>query len=129
MSASLERPVEHRLVQTPAYLRAEFTFGTVTENAELFRALAVACLERQIRRVLVAAGDDDPADERALRDALAIMVLAGLAEGFRLAVVAAKPRVAHAYRNFQRDMSAAGVATRLFESEDDAVRWLEDTQD
>jgi hypothetical protein len=129
MSAALGRPVAHRLSQTPAYLRAEFTYGTITENAELFRALAVTCVERQISRVLVAAGDHEPANERALRDALTIMVLAGLAEGFRLAIVAAAPRVAYTYRHFQRDVSAAGVATRLFESEDDAVRWLEHATD
>jgi hypothetical protein len=128
MSAPLERPVRQRFIQTPAYLRAELTYATVNENAELFRALAVTCVERQISRVLVAAGDDDPANERALRDALAMMVLAGLAEGFRLAVVAASPRVAYAYRNFQRRASAAGAETRTFDREDDAVRWLEDAK-
>ncbi len=126
MSASLQLPIQQRLIQTPGYLRAEFTFGTVTENAELFRALAVTCVERQISRVLISAGDDDPANERALRDALTMMVLAGLDPAFKLAVVAAVPRVANAYRTFERDVSAAGVTTRLFESEDEAVRWLED---
>jgi hypothetical protein len=50
---------------------------------------------------------------RALREAMTLMVLAGIPDGFRLALVAALPRPAQTYRN------------TLFENEADAARWLD----
>lgn len=75
--------------------------------------------------MLIIAGDDDPAGERALRDALFVMVLMGLPTDFKLALVAASDRVEVTYRNAQRDLCAAGVPARLFDREDDATRWLD----
>lgn len=124
MSAALGQP-GRQLTETPGYIRAEFGHGTTTEIGTLFRALAVACIEKQFARVLIIAGDDDPAGERALRDALTMMVLAGVANGFRLALVTALPRVQYTYRNAQRDFTAAGITTRLFGNEDEALRWLD----
>jgi hypothetical protein len=114
--------------ETPAYLRAEFGYGTATEIAELFRALAVTCIQKRIARVLVVAGDDDRAGEHALRDALTTIVLAGVPDDFRLALVAAAPRVKHTYRDAQRDFTAAGATTRLFDTEEEAARWLGDAR-
>jgi hypothetical protein len=118
-----------RLRETPGALRVEFGYGTVTEIAELYRALAVVCIQKQISRVLIIAGDDDPAGERALRDALTMMVLAGIPHDFRLALAAAMPSVAQAYALSQRDFNAAGIKTRLFENAADAERWLEGGND
>ena len=114
----------HRLMQVAGYTRAEFGYSTSSAIGELYRALAVACIEGQITRVLIVAGDDEPAGERALRDALTAMVLAGMPKAFRLALVAARPGVAHTYRNAPRDFTAAGIPTRLFDSEFEAVQWL-----
>ena len=98
----------------------------MTEIAALYRALAVTCIQKQTSRVLIIAGDDDPAGERALRDALTMMVLAGIPWDFKLAVVAALPRVAQTYVLTQRDFNAAGIKTRVFENEEDAEQWLAD---
>ena len=124
MSAAIGLPLAGKLTETSGYLRAEFGYGTATEIAELFRALAVHCIEKQVKRVLIIAGDDDPAGERSLRDALTIMSLAGIPGDFRLALVAALPRAALTYGRTERDFNAAGVSTRRFESEEDALRWL-----
>ena len=113
----------------PAHLRVEFGYGTVTEIAALYRALAVTCIEKQISQVLIIAGDDDPAGERALRDALTMMVLAGIPHDFRLALVTALPGVAQTYGRTQRDFNAAGIKTRVFENAEDAERWLEGGND
>ena len=113
-----------RFNEGSGHLRVEFGYVTVTEIAELYRALAVTCVEKQVTRVLIVAGDDEPEGERALRDALTIMVLAGLPEDFRLALVAPLPRVARTYAATQRDFIAAGITTRVFETEQDAARWL-----
>lgn len=126
MSARLASPYVNPLRETSGLLRIEFGYITVTEIAELYRALAVTCVERQIKRVLVIAGDDEPAGERALRNALTMMILAGIPDGLRLALVAALPRVAQTYRHAERDFSAAGIETRVFENEEDAARWLDD---
>jgi len=115
----------HRLRETPGHLRVEFGYVTVSEIAELYRTLAVTCIERQLARVLIVAGDEDPAGEHALRDALTTMVLAGIPRDFRLALVAALPRVAQTYAVTQRDFNAAGIKTRVFENEEDAARWLD----
>ena len=111
--------------EAPEYLKVEFGYATATEIGDLFRALAVTCLEKRVLRVLLIAGDDDAAGERALRDAATTMVLAGISTRFRLALVASSSRVASAYRNTQRDLNAAGVRTRTFNNEDDALRWLD----
>ena len=126
MSARLGSTSTCGLVETPGYVRVAFGYITVNELSELFRALAVTCVNKQTSRVLIVAGDHEPAGERALRDALTTMILAGIPRGFRLAVVAVSPAAAQTYRNSQRDFTAAGVATRLFDNEDDALAWLED---
>lgn len=125
MSARLGLPLVRQLNETSGYLRAEFGYSTATEIAELYRALAVTCVQRQIARVLIVAGDDEPAAETSLRDALTTMILAGIPEDFRLALVIALPRVAWAYGKTRRDLEAAGITTRLFENEEDAARWLD----
>lgn len=126
MSAALGPPASQQLtVTTAGCLRAEFGPATTTEIAELFRELAVACVKKQYRRVLVVAGDDDPAGESALRDALTVMVLAGIPPDFKLALVAPSDRVEFSYRNAQRDLCAAGITTRVFEREDAARAWLD----
>lgn len=100
MSAALGQPLGGRLTETREYLRAEFGYGTTTEIAELFRTLAVICVQKQVTRVRIVAGDDDP-------------------------LVATAERVRLTYRNAQRDLCAAGITARLFGSEADAKRWLD----
>lgn len=125
MSAALSRPAPYHLSETGGRLRLEFGYGTATEIAELYRELAVTCVQKQIPRVVVIAGDDDRAGERALRDALTMMVLAGIPSGFKLALVIRDERTAYVYRNLPRDLTAAGIAARIHASEEDAIRWLE----
>jgi hypothetical protein len=124
MRAALDPRRVRRLSDTRSYLRVEFGYGTVGETAELFRDMAVTCLQNNLERALIIAADDDLAHERSLRDALTVMVLAEISRDFRLALVIDTPRVALAYVNFQRDVSAVGIATRVFETEEAATFWL-----
>jgi hypothetical protein len=112
------------LRERPGYLVVVFRHGTATELGELYRSLAVNCIQKQINRVLVVAGDDDPAGEWSLRDALNVMTLAGVPPDFKLALVATSARVAATYRGAQRDLTAVKIMTRMFDSEEAAVRWL-----
>ena len=106
-------------------------FGPTTphELGELYRAFAVLCIEKQSRQAMILAGDADRAGEQALRVAVTMMLLAGIPRDFRLALIATSPEVAAAYRAAPDDLCAAGVAARLFDSEGDAVRWLEGPHD
>lgn len=122
MSAALGRKPAY---QPPDHLRVQFGYIKLTELAELYRALAATCIQEQVARVLIVVGDDEPAGERALRDALTTMVLAGIPRSFRLALVTILPRASQTYGNTERDFNAAGITTRLFESEEEAVRWLD----
>jgi hypothetical protein len=120
---------ERRLRETSRYLVLEYGRASARELGELYRNFAVFCIQRQIRRALVLAGEKDRAGEQALRNAITMMLLAGIPSDFRLALVAEPMRVAATYRIALRDLCAAGIATRLFNSEEDAARWLEGPRD
>jgi hypothetical protein len=123
----LRESPDGRVRQVDGLLLIEPGRGTATEVAAIYRDLAVLCIERQLRRVLVKISDDDPAGERCLRNALTTMVLAGLPAEFRIALVANGERIEARYRNTARDLSMAGVDAKLFETEDGAARWLGET--
>lgn len=116
---------ERRLRETSGCLVLEYGRSSAQELGELYRDFAVLCVEKQYRQALVLAGEDRRAGEQALRCAVTMMLLAGIPGDFRLALVAASTDVAAAYRLAQRDLCAAGIAARLFETEQDAARWLE----
>ena len=103
--------------------------ASAQELGELYRDFAVLCVEKQYRQALVLAGEDRRAGEQALRCAITVMLLAGIPRDFRLALVAASTHVAEAYRLAQRDLCAAGVTTRMFDSEREATNWLEGPRD
>ena len=124
MSEALGRPSSGGLTRAGGHLKAEFGYGTLTEIGDLLRALAVACVQMQARRVLVVANNDDPENERSLRDALTTMVLAGIPADFKLGLVASAVEVREAYRNVERDATAVGIATKVFPNEEAALAWL-----
>jgi hypothetical protein len=116
-SGSHFRQVDGRLIVEPG-------LGNATELAAIYRDLAVFCIEKQVRSVLVKPADDDLAGEHAFRVAMTTMVLAGLPAEFRIALVAASERIGSRYRNTERDLCAGGVDAKIFDSEDGAQRWL-----
>lgn len=124
MSAQLDSSSKV-LRQGQTHLRVEFGHSSFGEIAEAYRAMAVSCIRQDVTRVLIVIGDGDREGEQALRDAMTMMVLAGLPTGFRLALVAHAPRARAVYRNARSDFNAAGVSTRMFDSEADAAQWLE----
>ena len=117
------------LRETSGCLVLEFGRITPHELGELYRAFAILCIEKQFRRALIVAGEADRAGDRALRVAVTMMLLAGIPSDFRLALVPASAKVAATYQAAPRDLCAAGVAARLFDSEQDASRWLEGSRE
>jgi hypothetical protein len=53
------------ITQVDGHLVVDCGRVTATEVGAIYRDLAVLCIEKQIRRVVVRPGDDDPAGERA----------------------------------------------------------------
>ena len=124
MKEAIHEAANRYLVDAEGYLAVEFGYGTSTEIAGIYRALAVRCIEQDVNRVLVKPGDDDYAGERALRDAFTMILLAGIAPGFRIALVARDQRVEARYRICVRDLRLANVDAKLFTTENEARLWL-----
>src|SRR6185503_6514527 len=123
-SDMLDNSGDRHIVERDGYLTVEFGYGTSTEIGEIYRALAVRCIEEEVKRVLVKPGDADPVGERALRDAFTMILLAGIAQGFRIALVSSEPRIVARYRICVHDLLLANVNARLFGNADEAVSWL-----
>ena len=121
----LPGPADRYLTETPGYLVVEAGLSNGAGAADIFRSFAERCLQKQINRVLVKTGDSDAAGERALRDAFTTLLLAGIPSNFKIALVAGTPLIQSRYRNAQRDLAMAGVDAKLFDSEAEAVWWLE----
>lgn len=115
---------ERHLADAKGYVLVEFGYGTTTEISAIYRAFAVRCISEDLKRALIKPGDDDFAGERALRDAFTMILLAGIAPGFRVAIVASVPRVEARYRICVRDLRLANVDAQLFDKDDAAVSWL-----
>lgn len=87
------------------------------------RALAIACIERTVDRVLVDATDCDPAGHFALSDALAALMLAGMPPGFRVALVTNASLFA-AFDGLQRDLQWLNLPVHCFADGRAALEWL-----
>jgi hypothetical protein len=87
------------------------------------RALAVACIERTVDRVLVDATGCNPEGHVALSDALTALMLAGMPLGFRVALVI-DARLFEAFADLQRDVQWLNLPTRLFTETGAALEWL-----
>jgi hypothetical protein len=106
------------------YIRVDCTDGGAREASRLYQDFAVACVERRLVRALVKAGGTDPQDQLSLRDAFTAMVLAGIAPGFRIALVAPAGPIAAAFRKLQRDLRQLRIDAAVFRREDEAREWL-----
>ena len=94
------------------------------ELAQLYRDFAVACVEKQVSRVLLKARHGDLEAHRALRDALTVMLLAGIPSEFRIGFVADRPPAAQALEALRDELRRLGVVAALFDAEEPAVAWL-----
>lgn len=106
------------------YVMVDCTGCGGRELAQLYRDFAVACIERRLEHVLVVAGGGDPRDHLSLRDAVTVMMLAGVPSGFRIALVAPVAPIEAAFRALQRDLRQRRVEAAVFDHEDRAREWL-----
>ena len=92
----------------------------------MYRAFAAFCLENQVTRALLKAGDNDPNGHYRLRDALASMAqLADIPPEFKLALIPSTRAIEAIYREAQGHLRAAGFNAWVFATENEAVDWLQ----
>jgi hypothetical protein len=118
---------EGRITQCRGYVRVDFGSCNSTELSAVYRAFAAFCLDNQVTRALLKAGDDDPNGHYRLRDALTTMAqLARIPPEFKLALIPSTRPIEAVYREAQRHLRAAGLNAWVFATEGEAVDWLED---
>ena len=98
--------------------------GDERDLSQLYRDLAVACVQKQVSRVLLKARHGGLEAHLALRDALTVMLLAGIPAGFRIGFVADGPPTAEALEALRDELRRLGVAAALFDAEEPALAWL-----
>jgi hypothetical protein len=91
---------------------------------ECYRELVSLCTEHRIRRALVVSAHADATDDAALSEAMEAMASAGLAPGFRLAMVAERPPAFSVYQSAEQGAASRGIAARAFRTRREAVQWL-----
>lgn len=113
------------IVRKPGWLRVSVGLALADEVQACYRSAAMECLHGHCERVLVV-GDAkfDPMAHLAGRDALRSLALAGVPEGFRLALVALSPNLVRIYDDAVQEAGRLGLKAQRFDSEADAERWL-----
>ena len=107
------------------YLRAIVASARPQDVQECYRTIASECLQRQCARALVIGrSSSDAFAHLAGRDALRSMALAGVAAGFRMALVAETPDLIAIYDVAVLEGERLGIEVRRFMSEKDAAAWL-----
>ena len=118
---------EGRITECPRYVRVDFGGCNSAELAAVYRAFAELCLDQDVSRALLKAGDEDPGGHYGLRDALnTIARRAPIRPDFKLALIPSTPPIEAVYREAQQHLRAAGFNAWVFGTENEAVAWLED---
>ena len=120
---------EGRITECGAYVRVDFNGCNISELAAVYRGFATFCLDNNVTRALLKAGDNDPNGHYRLRDALHAMAhLAQIPPEFKLALIPSTRAIEAIYREAQRHLRAAGLNAWVFADEQEAVDWLEGRQ-
>jgi hypothetical protein len=115
-----------RITQCPGYLRVDFGGCNSAELAQVYRAFAAVCLDRDVNRALLKAGDDYPSGHYELRNALTAMARgAAIRPDFKLALIPSTRPIEAVYREAQQHLRAAGFNAWVFGTEGEAIDWLE----
>lgn len=115
-----------RITEWPEYVHVDFGSCNGLELSETYRCFAALCMERQVNRALLEAGDNDPEGHRRLHDALAAMARgAAISQDFKLALVPGSPPIEAVYREAQQACRALGLNAWVFDTVDEAMEWLQ----
>jgi hypothetical protein len=113
------------IVRKPGWLRVSVGLALADKVQECYRAAAMECLRGPCERVLVLGeAKFDPMAHLAGRDALRSLAVAGVPDGFRLALVALSPNLVRIYDDAVQEAGRLGLEARRFDTEAEAERWL-----
>jgi hypothetical protein len=122
---SLHRSDGCSIDQASGYLRGRVGPGLAHQVQECYRTFVNECLQRHSTRALiVGTASVDAFYHLALRDALRSMSVAGLPDGFRLALIAGTPDLIAIYDAALVEAGRHGIEARRFLDEADGQRWL-----
>lgn len=117
---------EARITECGGYVRVDFGSCNSWELSAAYREFASFCLDNNVTRALLKAGDNDPDGHYRLRDALTTMAqLSQIAPEFKLALLPSTRAIEAVYREAQHHLRAAGFNAWVFATELEAVDWLE----
>lgn len=113
------------IVRESGWLRVSAGPGLADEIQACYRAAAMDCLRGHCERVLVLGfATFDPQAHLAGRDALRSLALAGMPQGFRLALVALSENLVGIFDDAVLEADRLGFDARRFPSEEEAKAWL-----
>jgi hypothetical protein len=111
--------------QAGEYVRADVGSRRAEEIQECYRTAVTVALEHKFQRMLViGVGTVDSHSHLAARDAVIAMHVIGVPAGFRIAFVPKSDVTLNAYRHAEIEAQSRGLRAKVFEHEEDAVRWL-----
>lgn len=114
------------ITECPGYLRVDFGSCNVAELSTVYRAFASFCVDNNVTRALLKAGDNDPNGHYRLQDALTMMAQGTpIAPEFKLALLPSTRAIEAIYREAERHLRAGGFNAWVFATENEAVDWLE----
>ena len=126
MATAVEYGNEGHITECGEYVRVDFNSCNIAELSELYHGFATFCLDNNVTRALLKAGDNDPVGHYRLRDALHSMAQrAQIPAEFKLALIPSSRAIEAIYREAQRHLRAAGLNAWVFAEEDEAVDWLQ----
>lgn len=113
------------IVPESGWLRVSVGPGLAEEVQECYRSAAMECLHGHCARVLVLGlATFDPTAHLAGRDALRSLALVGVAQNFRLALVALSENLVRIYDDAVVEAGRLGLEARRFGTQTEAERWL-----
>lgn len=123
---AVEYAGEGRITDCGGYVRVDFGNCNSWELSAVYRGFASFCVDNNVTRALLKAGDNDPNGHYWLRDALTTMAqLSQIAPEFKLALIPSTQAIEFIYREAQHHLRAAGFNAWVFATELEAVDWLE----
>jgi hypothetical protein len=122
----VDHGAESRITECPQYVRVDFGSCNCLELSETYRSFADLCLDKQVSRALLNAGDNEPEAHYQLRETLLAMAHAvAIPPDFKLALIASTAPIEAVYREAQHSLRAIGLNAWVFDTVSEAVEWLE----
>jgi hypothetical protein len=108
------------------YMRGDVQSGSLNETQERYRGLAHQCIsQRHDRVMIVGSPGNDAWAHVVVKDVIYSIAVAGVPEGFRLALVSGSPELAAIYDAAAAYAKLRGLDVKRYSDEASAAQWLD----